>query len=287
MGFRKLTYKHLTIILVMVAAAITSCEDVIEVEAPAEPPRLIIDALIRVDTTQMLFPVQVRVRETGGFFGEVPVTDLKQITISNEAGGFIVLLETSPGVYERESSPAFLQGGELILQVEHKDQRYLARTRYVPSVPIDTLIQGDETLFEGDETELIVGFTDQPDRDDFYLLDFDLGEYLVTEDEFYQGQPFSFSYFYDRDLQPGQLLKIGLMGVDRSFYNYMNLLIQQSSEPMGPFQTPAATVRGNIINATDIDNIDYFDNVDQPNNYALGYFAVCQEFTRTIVLEDR
>jgi len=280
----------LLILLVLCLWMGMGCEDVIDVEAPAEPPRLIVDALIRVDTTQVFTPVQVRVRESSGFFEQVPVTGLKQITISNELGAFKVLLENPPGSgnYENMVSLALLRdGGEVILQIEHKDQRYLARTHFVPSVPIDSLRQGDKSLIEGDETELIVSFTDNPDRDDFYLLDFDLDEYLVTEDEFYQGQPFTFSYFYDRNLDPGQQLEIGLLGVDHSFYNYMDQLIEQSTGPMGPFQTPAATVRGNIINVTEIDNIDYFDNVYQPNNYALGYFAICQEYKKTITLQPR
>ena len=31
--------------------------------------------------------------------------------------------------------------------------------------------------------------------------------------------------------------------------------------------------------------IDFFDNVDQSNNFALGYFAVAETFTRTLVIE--
>jgi hypothetical protein len=53
----------------------------------------------------------------------------------------------------------------------------------------------------------------------------------------------------------------------------MNQLIVQSGGDQGPFQTPAATVRGNIINTNNLDN------------FALGYFAVCQEYVETIVLE--
>jgi len=264
------------------------CEDVVDVEVSSEPPRLIIDALIRVDTTLAIIPVRVKVRKTAGFFDQIPVTGLKQITISNETGAYGVLLENDEGsgVYETAVSLPFLRdGGEVIMQIEHEDQRYFARTRYVPSVPIDSLRQGENSLSGEDKTELIVSFTDYPDRDDLYLFDFDLNEYLVTKDEFYQGQPYSFSYFYDKKPEPGQQLEISILGVDRTFYNYMAQLIEQSSDPLGPFQTPVATVRGNIFNVTEIDNIDYYDNVYQPNNFPLGYFAICQEYKKTIVLE--
>ena len=42
----------------------------------------------------------------------------------------------------------------------------------VPSVPFDSLTQGNETLFEGNEIEVIVTFTDDGSREDFYVLDF-------------------------------------------------------------------------------------------------------------------
>ena len=80
-------------------------------------------------------------------------------------------------------------------------------------------------------------------------------------------------------------VEISIIGVDEGRYAYMDQLIQQAGDIQGPFQTPAATVRGTIINATDIDNIDSFDNVDSPNNFVLGYFGVVQEIKSTITIE--
>jgi hypothetical protein len=141
-------------------------------------------------------------------------------------------------------------------------------------------------LFDEDETEVVVNFTDDPERNDFYLFDFGFGEYLVTEDEFYQGQEFEFSYFYDQQFFPGTIIEISIMGTDQSFYNYMDQLIEQSGDTQGPFQIPVSTVRGNVFDITDLDNIDVIDNVDQPNVFPLGYFAIVQEFTSNIVIGE-
>ena len=65
----------------------------------------------------------------------------------------------------------------------------------------------------------------------------------------------------------------------------MNLLIEQSKSDLDIFATPVATVRGNIINVTDIDNIEHFDNVNQTNNFTLGYFTVVQKFKKSIVIQ--
>jgi hypothetical protein len=171
------------------------------------------------------------------------------------------------------------------LFVDYKERSYVARTRYVPSVPKDDVVLGDGTLFDGDETEVIVTFTDDPDRADFYVFDFDFGEYLVTEDEFFNGEKFEFSYFYDRTFKSGRVINISILGADETFYNYMDQLIEQGGQLQGPFQTPTLTVRGNIFDATGIDNIELFDNVQRPGLFPLGYFGIVQEFKNSITIQ--
>ena len=95
---------------------------------------------------------------------------------------------------------------------------------------------------------------------------------------------FQFSYFYEETFEPGTELTIGIMGVDKNFYDYMRLLIEQS-EQAGPFQTPVATARGNIIDVTDIDNRDRFDNADRPGVFPLGYFAVVQQNLGSLTIQ--
>ena len=281
-----------------------ACEDVIEVDAPAGEPRLIVDALIRVDTTQPYFPVEIKVTETSGFFEETPVTQLESIVIILEEFkdgiyrtlGDAILKESAPGsgiyvpdtFYVDERIPTAVIENEFVqyyLIIEHKGKKYFAQTKYVPTVPIDNLEQGTGTSFGGDETEVIVTFTDDPETDNYYVFDFDFNEYLVTEDEFYQGQQFEFSYFYDRELETGQEIEISIMGADQQYYNYMNLLLEQTDQDFGFFETPRATVRGNIFDITGLDNINILDNTDRPDDFPLGYFAIVQEIRDTLVIE--
>lgn len=267
-----------------------SCEDVIDVDLPSEDPRLIIDALIRVDSTQPSTLVTVKVSETNSFFETVPPANLQQVTMSNldnPGGKGQVLLEEEPGsgIYSRLFPTNQLLADRWFLQVDFEDTFYVANAKLIPAVPLDSVEQGDGILFDENDTEVIITFTDSDERDDFYLFDFDFANFLVTEDEFYQGQQFSFSYFYDDQIEPGDQAEISIMGVDESFYNYMNKLIEQSEGPFGPFETPAITVRGNIINASEIDNNNNFNNTDNPDTFALGYFAIVHEFKEVIVFE--
>ncbi|WP_255444087.1 DUF4249 family protein [Robiginitalea sp. SC105] len=279
-----------------------ACEEVVEVETPQEPPRLVVGGLLRVDASEPFVPVRIQLSETAGFFGERPVTDAEAaiITVNRFDGETLIesfnssLAEEAPGtgVYipdpdatsDQRIPTVFLnEEVQFILQIRHKGRQYVAETWYQPVVQIDFLVQGRRTLQEGDETELIVSFTDPARVDNFYLFDFGSAEYLVTEDTFYRGQFFQFSYFYEDPIPEGTELRVSIMGADQQFYNYMDLLIEQSALE-GPFQTPAATVRGNLVDATDIDNRDRFDNTDRPDTFPLGYFAVVQERVRTITI---
>ncbi len=289
------------------AVGLTSCEEVIDVEVPEEDPRLVVEGLLRVDTTEVFVPVEVKLSQTAGFFDEIqPVTDADQVIIilqvfdedgmsTGTGTKSLTQLEPGSGIYVPDPSfdtdqrlrVSTVLSGDILytLVVQWRGRRYAAQTRYVSSVPIDELRLGDGTLFDEDETELVVRFTDDPDRDNFYVFDFGFGNFLATEDTFYKGQQFEFSYFYDEDFEAGTELEVGILGADRTFYNYMDLLIEQTDGQQGPFQTPVATVRGNVFDVTDLDNDEVFDNVAQPNTFGLGYFAIVQEFTERITIE--
>lgn len=279
------------IIGMFIVLSLGSCEDVIEVDVPSEAPRLIVDALIRVDTSVANTFVRVKVSETTSFFDSISPADIQQITLSNldnpGMGDSGILLETTPGSgeYGKFFSTEELMNDTWFLQIDYNDEIYVATSRFVPTVPFDSVVQGDEILFEETDTELIVSFTDFPDREDYYLFDFDFGNFLGSEDTFYEGQSFSFSYFYDEELVPWDEVTVSIMGIDEDFYVYMNQLIEQSNQISSPFETPTVTVRGNIINATEIDNNETFNNLGDVDNFALGYFAIVHEFQQSIIIQ--
>lgn len=297
--------KYWYFLVIGLTAFVTSCEDVINVNLPTGKPRLIVDALIRVDTTQEYIPVLVKVTQTSNFFEEIPVTSLESILITYETTedqivihtGFSSLtdLDAGSGIYtpnpnfstEQRIRTSILEHNDVLFTmiIEHEGRKYISQTRYIRSAPLTRIEQGNETLFSKDETEVIVAFEDNPNSENFYVFDFDFSEFLVTEDTFYNGQKFEFSYFYDNELESGRDLTISVLGADRTFYNYMNQLIEQSEGPQGPFQTPTATVRGNVFDITDLDNQEVFDNVEQADVFPLGYFAIVQEFKSTITIQ--
>jgi hypothetical protein len=71
--------KHICLILAIFV--LFGCEDVIEVDVPSEEPRLLIDALFRVDISQEFIPVEVKVSTTNSFFETIPATSSERIFI--------------------------------------------------------------------------------------------------------------------------------------------------------------------------------------------------------------
>ncbi len=254
------------------------CQETISVDLPTEEPRLILDAIIRVnDPTQVVSAIDVKASLSSSFFEENVPANLTEIRLTNNSSQNLVVLtqeEEDSGVYSGLWSTNELINGDITLTAVYNGEIYTAETSYVPSTPILNVAQGDKTLFEGNETEIVITFEDRKGSDDFYLFDLDFSQFLVSEDTFYKDQAFTFSYFYDNNLSAGREINITLLGVNESFYNYMNLLILQSSGgDQGPFQTPSTTARGNFINTS--------NNA----NFALGYFAICQTYSGSIVIE--
>ena len=73
-------YIYLLVVLVLNVA----CEDVIDVELPTEEPRLVVDALIRVDIDEQFIPVEVKLSLSSDFFNNNTPTSAESVVIQYE-----------------------------------------------------------------------------------------------------------------------------------------------------------------------------------------------------------
>lgn len=256
----------------------TSCEDVITVELPDTEPQLVIDALLGFnnDNGDPITVGQVKLTLSTSFFEEfIPPAENATVTIVDGFTGIRHdLSESEPGVFTT-GFPRLEFGRDYTLEVMYNGELYTATEQLVASTKIDNLEQGDGFLFdEEDETEVKVTFTDIPGERNQYLFSFGFNNFLVIDDEFFQDEELTFSYFYE-DIDPGRLIAVTLFGVDDQFASYAELALAQSGEDGGgtSFSVPAATVRGNIINETN------------PDNFPFGYFAISQFDTQLLTIE--
>jgi hypothetical protein len=137
----------------------------------------------------------------------------------------------------------------------------------MPVVKIDKVYQSTNQGFDKDALEVNVLFTDPANIENFYLIKFrQQGNHLPVlfdiSDEFTDGNQIEI-FYENNDFVAGDIVDINLYGVSKQFYNYIKLLIEQSSEG-GPFTTIPAQLKGNCINTT------------TPENVAFGYFRLTQ-----------
>ena len=256
------------IVLLVLLIPFFSCEEAIDVELQSDNPRLVVDALIGYNENNgnPIILGQVTLTLTAPFLNaEVAAAENALVRIINESNGAISpLTEIEPGVF-RNGFPNLDFDTDYTLEIVYKDEIYRATQQLVPTGTITNIKQGDGFLFdEEDETEIIVTFDDIPNQRNYYLFAFGFNNYLVTDDEFYKNGNLTFSYFYE-DVEPGDLLTITLLGVNQQFASYVDqALVQAGENGGGPFQVPTGSLRGNVLNTTNIDN------------YPFGYFSISE-----------
>ena len=268
-----LQYKNLYFLLLLLIL-VSGCEDVIDMKLPEAEPRLVIQGYYNYNDDG-LFNSYVRLSLTSSFFEEETTPVLgAEVNLIDLTHNYVYKLtdDENDGYY---SSISFFPEFDVDykLQVTYNNELYESTPeQLIHSVPIDNLTLGDGVLFEGNEKEVIVTFTDDGSRDDFYLFKFAVNSYFASEDRFYQGNTFSFSYFYAED-DVGNEATISIYGITERYYNYMSILIDQAENGGNSFAGTPVNARGNINNLT------------KPDNYPYGYFRLSEFYSKTIELK--
>ena len=263
-----------TFMLICIGFILSGCEEVIQLDLPSESPRLVVDASLHLTANEASIQI-VKLSLTGPFYqGNNPlVTDatVELIDLSNSSSYFFEYDAVNELAFTLDFTPSF--DTHYKLRIVYENDIYESTVeQLMPSAPIDSLEQGNNTLFGGDEKEVIVSYTDDGSQDNFYLFDFGYNLYLATKDEFYQGNVFTFSYFYDA-LESGDQANIKIMGIDERHFNFMTILINQTEEGGNPFETTPTTIRGNMTNVTN------------PDKYPVGYFRLSETYTASLLLQ--
>ncbi|WP_274476506.1 DUF4249 domain-containing protein [Mangrovimonas aestuarii] len=266
------------IYILTVSILFFSCEEVIDVETPTEAPRLVVDASINWVKGTTGNEQSIKLSLTAPYFQDnIPPANNAIVTITDQENNTYEFLEEGDtGIYKNNSFVPVINR-TYVLYIEYDGETYTATESLKSVASIDFIEQKDNGGFSGEDIELKVYYTDPADEENYYLFEFnsDISEFpelQVYDDEFNNGNQI-FAFYTDSDLETGHQVLIQNYGVSKQFYNYMFILLQQSSqEGGGPFETMPATVRGNCINVTN------------PDNFPLGYFRLSEvdELTYTV-----
>lgn len=265
--------KNIKIFNLLIAALFffTSCEEVVQIELPSGKPKIIIDANFEVYFDE--FPVTantvVKLRSSTDYFeDEIPVISNAIVTLRNTNNNTIIPFFDAnlDGNYTPTINFIPQDNIEYELTVVYDNETYKGTATKIKSPTFTNVVQGDRTLFSGEETEVKVTFKDDGNEENFYLFNFSNNIYNTLEDRFFNGSEYNFSAFYQEDeIELPSTVTIKMSGISKDFYTYFRVLSSQSGQSGGgPFQTIPASLLGNMVNSTNF------------KNFPLGYFHISE-----------
>jgi len=272
--------KYISILSILLFTLfLNSCEDVVDVDLNNAPPKLVIDASINWEKGTTGNQQKIKLTTTTDYFSDIiPSVSGATIFITNTDNTVFDFIENAnTGEYFCNDFVPVLNEA-YTLTVLSNGQTYTAKETLLAVAKIDGIIQNNEGGFTGNEIEIRTSYTDPANEDNYYLYKYKYSnqiklDYYVDEDNFFQGNSF-FSISQNDELKIGDQIEVTHYGISKRFYNYMSILLSiAGSNGGGPFQSPPATVRGNIVNTTDT------------SNYPLGYFKLSETVTENYTIQ--
>lgn len=261
-------------LVIAMAVLFNGCEDVIDVDLNTAPPKLVIEATINWYKGTSGNEQKIKLTTTTNYYDRVmPKVSGATVFIKNSSNITFNFTE-NPNTGEYFCSNFLPVINETYtLTVINNGQTYTATETLKPVSPITKITQNNLGGFDGKTIEIKAYFNDPATEDNYYLFGYKyqnplVNNYYAGEDTFFQGNEF-FSASQNDELKAGDKITITHFGISKTYSNYIKVLVSIAGSSNGaPFQSPAATVRGNIINTTNFDN------------YSLGYFSLSEADTK-------
>lgn len=252
------------------AVLFNSCEDVVSVDLKTTPPKLVIEASINWQKGTSGNEQEIKLTTTTNYYSNlIPKVSGATVFVKNSTNVIFNFIEKpNTGKYICTNFTPIINE-TYTLTIINKGQTYTASETLKPVAPITKIVQNNQGGFDGKKIEIKAYFNDPATEENYYLYVYRyqnplLDNYFIGEDTYFQGNEF-FSLSQNSDLKIGDSIKITHFGISKTYSNYMKILISIAGNNNGaPFQSPSATVRGNIVNSIDA------------ANYALGYFSLSE-----------
>ncbi len=276
---------YINFIALLLTLTFSSCTDVIEVDVPSEEPRLVIEASIDWDKETIGNNQTIKLSMSSPYFnsnGNEPVIGASVKITNNTNGSEFIFSDENNGNYTTNNFIPVLNN-EYTLEVINEGETFIAQETLKSVVDILDVYQSTEK-FLPDVLEVNFDFIDPEDETNYYLIKFqEQADLLPTlfdfKDEFVNGNLITLFNEREKDedinqeeYAPGDVVDIQFYGISKRYYEYIQILINQS-ESGGPFDTTPVALRGNCANQTN------------PDEYAYGYFRMTQVSKATYTFE--
>jgi hypothetical protein len=255
--------------LLLLIGLLSSCTDVIDVNVPNGGERLVVDASIKWQKGTTGKTQTINLRKSTAFFDknpDVPVTGASVTVTKENDGAIFVFSDLNNGSYIATDFVPELNAS-YSLKILYNGNSYTATETLIAAPVINRVEQTIEGSDGDTEIVLQVFFDDPGAVKNYYLGEFTpsnlpLPSLAVISDKFSDGNK-NYIEADNENYVAGVTVGINVYGISRRYYDYLNILIQQSgSDEGGPFPTIPVQLKGNCT------------NVDDPNEEVLGYFRL-------------
>ncbi|KIO51762.1 DUF4249 domain-containing protein [Flavobacterium hibernum] len=259
--------KAFTLFSLLFVLLFLSCDKVVELDLESGDPKIVIDAEIIWEKGTSGNQQSIKITRMAPYYSPTtPKVSGAQVRVENSKGDVFTFNESEPGLYVCTNFvPVIDMEYKLFVNVD--GQTLTATEKLIAVPPVEKIDQEFMADVTGEDLIVVTFYYKDPaNQANYYLTDYKsdilpFPEYTSTSDEFVNGNEIN-EKFTDTDLKPGKVLDITHRGVSKNFYNYMNLILEVTNS--NPFAATPGNIRGNIINTTNA------------NNFALGYFRVCE-----------
>ncbi|MEW7278239.1 DUF4249 domain-containing protein [Aquimarina sp. 2201CG1-2-11] len=271
------TYKHIAFLILIVF--LNSCTDTVDVDVPNGGARLVVEASINWEKGTTGQTQTIKLSKTTAFFDnnpDIPVTGALVIVTKENDGLQFTFEDQNNGTYiATDFVPEIDQ--TYTLEILYNEQTYTATETLMSVTEINTIEQTIEGGGDEEEIQIKTFFDDPVNIENFYLGEFNssvnpLLTLAALSDQFTDGNE-NFIEFDNEELVAGATVDVRIYGISESFYNYIDILIEQSGETDGPFQTTPAQLKGNCINPNNL------------NEEVLGYFRLSEVVISSYAIE--
>jgi hypothetical protein len=209
---------------------LSSCTETIDIDLNSSAPQIVIEG--RVSNNGM--PSIISITKSVNFdeSNDFPKVEGAIVSLMDNVGNSDVLLETSPGIYISPTVTGII-GNTYFLTVETDGKTMTSESTVPDQVPFDSLIVEVNTSSgggfgpggESSSHHVKVQYRDPPDETNYYrfveYVNGDFKKFYVFDDRLSDGLFITQDLIRnDRDLSPGDTVKIEMQCIDSYVYDY-------------------------------------------------------------------
>lgn len=268
---------------ISLALCFTACEEVIDLDLPTAPPRLVVEGNIDFNADTTPDTLAIKLSLTTDFYNPVaPKVHNALVWVQDGEGNKYPFEEIKDtGRYINTKVKKDFKKNEYKLHIEYDNDIYEATDLLLPTPEIQKVEQRREKFFDKDYYTIRIYYKDTPRQTSnlnyyysFSQRNNEKPELKIQTNEYSKDKIIE-SLFLNEDYEVGDKVLIDLHQISRNYYDYMNLLIGAISNGGGPFETPITSIKSNVKNLT------------RPEKEALGFFRVTEKQTVTHTIYEQ